>query len=67
MNVQRASFDTKARTWFLLAALTAPLHRVGAAIGGAALWFFVLFSVFMNVAAYCCRTSSRSGRPARRR
>ena len=36
----------------LLAALTALFIGVGAAIGGAALWLFAAFSVFMNVAAY---------------
>ena len=52
MNVNRASFSTKARTWVLLAGLTALFIGVGAAIGGAALWFFVVFSVLMNVVAY---------------
>ena len=52
MNVNRASFSTKARTWLLLAGLTALFIGVGAAIGGAALWFFVVFSVLMNFAAY---------------
>src|SRR5580765_1439065 len=52
MNIQRASFSTKARTWLLLAGLTALFIGVGWAIGGAALWFFVIFSVFMNLAAY---------------
>jgi heat shock protein HtpX len=52
VNVNRASFSTKARTWLLLAGLTALFIGVGAAIGGAALWFFVVFSVLMNVAAY---------------
>jgi heat shock protein HtpX len=52
VNVNRASFSTKARTWVLLAGLTALFIGVGYAIGGAALWFFVFFSVFMNVAAY---------------
>ncbi len=52
MNVTRASFSTKARTWLLLAALTALFIGIGYAIGGAALWFFVAFSVLMNVAAY---------------
>jgi heat shock protein HtpX len=52
VNVNRASFSTKARTWLLLAALTALFIGVGAAIGGAVLWFFVVFSVLMNVAAY---------------
>jgi heat shock protein HtpX len=52
VNVNRASFSTKARTWLLLAGLTALFIGVGAAIGGAVLWFFVVFSVLMNVAAY---------------
>ncbi len=52
MNLNRASFTTKARTWLLLAALTALFIGVGAAIGGPALWFFVVFSVLMNVVAY---------------
>ena len=52
MNVNQANFSTKARTWLLLAGLTALFIGVGAAIGGAALWIFVLFSVFMNFAAY---------------
>ena len=52
MNINRASFSTKARTWVLLAGLTALFIGVGAAIGGAALWFFVVFSVVMNVVAY---------------
>ena len=52
MNVQRASFDTRARTWLLLAGLTGLFIAVGLVIGGAALWFFVIFSVVMNVAAY---------------
>jgi heat shock protein HtpX len=52
VNVNRASFSTKARTWLLLAGLTALFIGVGAAIGGAALWFFVAFSVLMNFAAY---------------
>jgi heat shock protein HtpX len=52
VNVNRASFSTKARTWLLLAGLTALFIGVGAAIGGAALWFFVVFSVLLNFAAY---------------
>jgi len=52
VNVNRASFSTKARTWLLLAGLTALFIGVGAAIGGAVLWFFVVFSVLLNVAAY---------------
>ena len=52
MNLTQANFSTKARTWVLLAGLTALFVGVGWAIGGAALWFFVFFSVFMNLAAY---------------
>jgi heat shock protein HtpX len=52
VNVQRASFDTRARTWLLLAGLTGLFIVVGIVIGGAALWFFLIFSVVMNVAAY---------------
>jgi heat shock protein HtpX len=52
VNVQKASFDTRARTWLLLAGLTGLFLVVGLVIGGAALWFFVIFSVVMNVAAY---------------
>jgi heat shock protein HtpX len=52
MNLNQASFSTKARTWVLLAGLTALFIGVGWAIGGAALWFFVFFSVAMNLAAY---------------
>ena len=52
MNLNQASFSTKARTWVLLAGLTALFIGVGWAIGGAALWFFVIFSVAMNLAAY---------------
>ena len=52
MNVTQASFTSKARTWLLLAALTALFIGIGALIGGAMLWIFVAFSVFMNVAAY---------------
>jgi heat shock protein HtpX len=52
MTVTQASWTSKARTWLLLAALTALFILIGALIGGAALWFFVAFSIFMNVAAY---------------
>jgi heat shock protein HtpX len=52
VNITHASFSTKARTWLLLAALTALFIGIGAAIGGAFLWIFVVFSVLMNFAAY---------------
>jgi heat shock protein HtpX len=52
MSTTRASFTTRARTWLLLAALTALFIGIGFALGGAFIWLFVAFSVFMNVAAY---------------
>ncbi len=52
MSNTQASFTTRARTWLLLAALTALFIGIGAALGGGALWIFVAFSVVMNVAAY---------------
>src|SRR3954447_21154974 len=52
MNLNQASFSTKARTWVLLAGLTALFVGVGWAIGGAALWLFVFFSIAMNLAAF---------------
>jgi heat shock protein HtpX len=52
VNVTQASWTSKARTWLLLAALTALFIGIGYLIGGAALWLFVAFSVLMNVAAY---------------
>src|SRR3954454_19858818 len=52
MNITKASFTSKARTWLLLAALTALFIGIGAALGGAFLWIFVIFSVAMNFAAY---------------
>ncbi len=52
MSTTQASFTTRARTWLLLAALTALFIGIGAALGGGALWIFVAFSVVMNVAAY---------------
>ena len=52
MNATRASFSSRARTWLLLAALTALFIGIGALLGGAFLWLFVAFSIFMNVAAY---------------
>jgi heat shock protein HtpX len=52
VSLTRASFSTRARTWILLAGLTALFVGVGAAIGGAALWIFVVLSVLMNVLAY---------------
>jgi heat shock protein HtpX len=52
MNVTRASFSTKVRTWLLLALLSGLFVGIGAALGGGFLWVFIGFSVLMNVAAY---------------
>lgn len=52
MSITRTSFSTKARTWLLLAALTALFIGIGWAIGGAALWGFVVLAVLMNFAAF---------------
>jgi heat shock protein HtpX len=52
MNITATRFATKARTWILIAGLTALLIAVGAAIGGGALYLFVGLAVFMNVAGY---------------
>ena len=51
MSLSRASFSTKARTWLLLAALTALFIGIGAALGGAFLWLFVVF----------CEVKAKSG------
>jgi heat shock protein HtpX len=52
MNVTATRFATRARTWLLIAGLTGLLIAVGAAIGGAALYLFVLLAVGMNIAGY---------------
>jgi heat shock protein HtpX len=52
MNVTATRFATKARTWLLIAGLTGLLIAVGAAIGGAALYLFVVLAVGMNLAGY---------------
>jgi heat shock protein HtpX len=52
MNVTQASWTSKARTWLLLAALTALFIGIGFLLGGAFIWLFVAFSILMNVAAY---------------
>ena len=48
----QASFTTKARTWLLLAALSALFVGIGVAIGGGAIYGFAVFAVLMNVTAY---------------
>ncbi len=47
-----SNFTTRLRAWLLIAGLSGLLIAIGAAIGGGALWFFVLFTVVMNVVMY---------------
>jgi heat shock protein HtpX len=46
------NFMTRLRAWLLIAGLSGLLIAIGAAIGGGALWLFVLLTVAMNVAMY---------------
>jgi heat shock protein HtpX len=48
----QASFTTKLRTWLLMAALSGLFVGIGFAIGGGAIYGFVVFAVIMNLAAY---------------
>ena len=52
MSITATRFATQIRTWLLIAALTALLIVIGAAIGGGALYIFVALAVLMNVAGY---------------
>jgi heat shock protein HtpX len=52
MNITATRFATQIRTWLLIAGLTALLIAIGGAIGGGALYVFVLLAVLMNVAGY---------------
>src|SRR5262245_29476660 len=52
MNITRTSFTTRARTWVLIAGLTALLIGIGAALGGGFLYIFVAFAVLMNLVGY---------------
>ena len=52
MNITATRFATQIRTWLLIAGLTALLIAIGGAIGGGALWLFVVLAVLMNVAGY---------------
>jgi heat shock protein HtpX len=52
MNIGAQRFTTKARTWLLIAGLTALLIGIGALIGGAFLYVFVAFAVALNVVGY---------------
>jgi heat shock protein HtpX len=46
------NFSTQLRAWLLIAGLSGLLVAIGAAIGGGALWLFVLLTVAFNVAMY---------------
>ena len=52
MSITQARFTTQLRTWVLIAGLTALLIGIGALIGGAFLYIFVIFAVLMNVVGY---------------
>jgi heat shock protein HtpX len=52
MSITATRFATQIRTWLLIAALTALLIVIGAAIGGGALYIFVALAVLTNVAGY---------------
>jgi heat shock protein HtpX len=52
MNIAAQRFTTKARTWLLIAGLTALLVGIGALIGGAFLYVFAAFAVALNVVGY---------------
>jgi heat shock protein HtpX len=52
MSITATRFATQIRTWLLIAALTALLIAIGGAIGGGALYVFVLLAVGMNVVGY---------------
>src|SRR5437868_2159800 len=52
MNITTTRFATKARTWQLLAGMTALLLVIGSLLGGAFLYLFVGLAIAMNVAGY---------------
>ena len=52
MSITATRFATQLRTWLLIAALTALLFAIGGAIGGGALYVFVVLAVLINVAGY---------------
>lgn len=52
MNITATRVAVHLRTWLLIAALTALLIAIGGAIGGGALYFFVLIAVGMNLVGY---------------
>ncbi len=52
MSIASIRFATHARTWLLIAALTALLIGIGALIGGAFLYLFAGLAAAMNVIGY---------------
>jgi heat shock protein HtpX len=52
MNTSAQRFTTKARTWLIIAGLTALLIGIGALIGGMFLYAFVALAVVVNVLGY---------------
>ena len=52
MNIRAQRFATNARSWLLLAALTALLIGIGALIGGPFLYIFAGLAVLTNVVGY---------------
>jgi heat shock protein HtpX len=52
MNIKSTRFVTHARTWLLIAGLTALLVGIGALIGGAYLYLFAGLAVAFNVIGY---------------
>ena len=52
MSITATRFATHIRTWLLIAALTGLLIAIGGAIGGSALYVFVILAVGMNLVGY---------------
>ncbi len=52
MSITATRFATHIRTWLLIAALTGLLIAIGGAIGGGALYVFVVLAVGMNLVGY---------------
>jgi len=52
MNISATRFATKARTWLLIAGLTALLIVIGSLLGGVFLYLFVGLAIAMNVFGY---------------
>jgi heat shock protein HtpX len=52
MSITATRFATHIRTWLLIAALTGLMIALGAALGGVALYLFVVVAVGMNLVGY---------------